>query len=86
MQAASQVRMRLLGRVEELLGVLATREEVSSVQRKGDWIQLELRGDDAAQASLLRWIVSSGFDVLEYVSHRESLEDVFMKVTTGAVQ
>jgi ABC-2 type transport system ATP-binding protein len=86
MQAASQVRMRLLGRVEELLGVLATHEEVSSVQRKGDWIQLELRGDAAAQASLLRWIVSSGFDVLEYVSHRESLEDVFMKVTTGAVQ
>ena len=86
MQAASQVRMRLLGRIEEFLSLLGSRDEVSSVQRKGDWIQFELRGDDAAQASLLRWIVSSGFDVLEYVSHRESLEDVFMKVTTGAVQ
>ncbi len=86
MRGSLRVRMRPLNRIEDLLQNLSSRDDVSNLQRNGDWLQLDLLGEEAAQATLLRSIISSGFDVLEFVAHRESLEDVFMKITTGAVQ
>lgn len=86
MRGSLRVRMRPLNRIEELIENLSRRDDVSQLQRNGDWVQLDLTGEEAAQATLLRSIVSSGFDVLEFVAHRESLEDVFMRITTGAVQ
>lgn len=86
MRGSLRVRMRPLNRIEELLENLSRRDNISNLQRNGDWLQLDMVGEEAAQATLLRSIVSSGFDVLEFVAHRESLEDVFMRITTGAVQ
>jgi ABC-2 type transport system ATP-binding protein len=86
MRGSLRVRMRPLDRIEDLFQNLSSRDDVSNLQRNGDWLQLDLLGEEAAQATLLRSIISSGFDVLEFVAHRESLEDVFMKITTGAVQ
>lgn len=86
MRGSLRVRMRPLNRIEELLEHLSRRDDVSNLHRSGDWLQLDLVGEEAAQATLLRSIVSSGFDVLEFAAHRESLEDVFMRITTGAVQ
>lgn len=86
MQGAIRVRMRAMNRPEELAQLLTQRQGVFDVQRQGEWIQLELSGNESDQALLLRYVVESGFDVLEFAAHRESLEDVFMRITTGAVQ
>ncbi|MFN6164598.1 MAG: ATP-binding cassette domain-containing protein [Planctomycetota bacterium] len=86
MRTATRVRIRAAGRQDELIESLRVRGEVSNVQGHGEWIHLDLNGDEAAQASLVRLIIESGFDLLEFAAHRESLEDVFMKITTGAVQ
>lgn len=43
-------------------------------------------GDNQAQVALLRSIVNAGFDVLEFSTESRSLEDVFLQITTGAVQ
>jgi hypothetical protein len=48
--------------------------------------QLHPRGGATEQAALLKAIVNADFAILEFAAHRETLEDVFMKVTTGAVQ
>jgi ABC-2 type transport system ATP-binding protein len=43
--------------------------------------------DVAAQAALLRrLVVDEGRDVVEYAAERADLEDLFLAVTTGAVQ
>ncbi len=43
--------------------------------------------DDAAQAALLRQlVVDEGRDVVEFAAERADLEDLFLAVTTGAVQ
>jgi ABC-2 type transport system ATP-binding protein len=43
--------------------------------------------DEAAQAAVLRrLIVDEGRDVVEYAAERADLEDLFLAVTTGAVQ
>jgi ABC-2 type transport system ATP-binding protein len=43
--------------------------------------------DDASQAALLRrLVVEEGRDVVEFAAERADLEDLFLAVTTGAVQ
>ena len=42
--------------------------------------------DEAEQAELVTAIVTAGFPVLEYGTESRSLEDVFLQITTGAVQ
>ncbi|MFO0013019.1 MAG: ATP-binding cassette domain-containing protein [Planctomycetota bacterium] len=85
-KGALRVRLRPASRHAELSELLAQRPDVQNLQTHGTWIHLDLNGDESAQAMLLRFIVVSGFDLLEFLAHRESLEDVFMKITTGAVQ
>jgi ABC-2 type transport system ATP-binding protein len=86
LQGTLRVRMCVLDRVDALCDLLSQRADVSCIQREGRWVQLELDGDDATQAALLRTVIEADFAVLEFAAHRESLEDVFMKITTGAVQ
>lgn len=85
-KGALRVRLRPASRHAELSELLAQRPDVQNLQTHGTWIHLDLNGDESTQAMLLRFIVVSGFDLLEFLAHRESLEDVFMKITTGAVQ
>jgi hypothetical protein len=35
---------------------------------------------------MLRALIEAGFEIAEFRSQQKSLEDVFMQVTTGAVQ
>ncbi|MFK7736386.1 MAG: ABC transporter ATP-binding protein [Pirellulaceae bacterium] len=42
--------------------------------------------DEEFQVAILKSIVEAGFPVLEYSSESRSLEDVFLQITTGAVQ
>jgi len=86
MRGALRVQIRPRGRVAELADALTVRDDINHLQAHGEWLHLDLIGDESTQAALLRSLIESGFDILEYVAHRESLEDVFMKITTGAVQ
>ncbi len=86
LQGALRVRMRLVDRADELCEFLSARDDVFRIQRDGLCIELELSGGDKAQSQLLRAIVQAGYDLLEFAAYRDSLEDVFMRITTGAVQ
>jgi ABC-2 type transport system ATP-binding protein len=86
LQGALKVNIRVVDRLEELCCFLATREEVFHILKGGGAVEFELSGGERAQAALLRAVIEAGYDVLEFAAHAESLEDVFMKITTGAVQ
>jgi ABC-2 type transport system ATP-binding protein len=86
LQGALRVQITAMDRAEELHAWLNQRPGVSQIARTGNVLSLELDAGGSAQATLLKDIVNADFAVMEFAAHRETLEDVFMKITTGAVQ
>lgn len=81
-----EVRLKLIAKVHEASQWLLQQPHVSNLRVEGSLITLSLAGDVAAQSQLLRGLVQCDFDVIEFASMERSLEDVFMQITTGAVQ
>lgn len=48
--------------------------------------KIEFEGTEQDQAEMLKSLVGSGFQVVEFREEAADLEDVFLRVTTGAVQ
>ena len=85
-QGALRVQMTALERGPQLQQWLNEQVGVSNVTRTDNSLSLELVGGPNEQVALLKAIVNADFAILDFAAHRETLEDVFMKVTTGAVQ
>jgi len=85
-QGAMRVELTALDRGEELHSWLNEQKGVSNIHRTGNTLSLELDGGSTEQVALLKAIVNADFAIMEFAAHRETLEDVFMKVTTGAIQ
>lgn len=86
MRGHLRVRVVPLSRQEEITIWLSQREGVNELGRDGNAIHFSLQGGEAEQSQLLTLLIQAGFPILEFAAHTESLEDVFMKITTGAVQ
>lgn len=87
LQANMSVLVNLLEKGNALGEWLAQRPGISEIQATDIVVRFQLAGDDPReQAALLRAIVEQGFDVKEFSCERRSLEDVFLQITTGAVQ
>ncbi|XZE37237.1 ATP-binding cassette domain-containing protein [Pirellulaceae bacterium SH501] len=86
MRGHLRVRVVPLSRQEEITSWLSQREGVNELGRDGNAIHFSLQGGEAEQSQLLTLLIQAGFPILEFAAHTESLEDVFMKITTGAVQ
>lgn len=91
MAGGLKVKIRCLGRHQELMTLLQGGANIQNARLVNDLILCTLevkKASDAPmlQASLLKGIVQAGFEISEFTVHQESLEDVFMKITTGAVQ
>lgn len=81
------VRVQLISRGEQLAHWLAARENISHVQADDRVVRFQFASDSPqSQAELLRAVVAAEFPVLEYSLESRSLEDVFLQITTGAVQ
>jgi len=85
-QGALRVEITAVDRGEQLQQWLNGRPGVSKIKRSENALSLDLEGGPAEQAVLLKEIVQAEFSILEYAAHRETLADVFMKITTGAIQ
>jgi ABC-2 type transport system ATP-binding protein len=46
---------------------------------------VELAGDEAAQANFLKAMIDAGHQIINFSEDQANLEDVFLKLTTGAV-
>ncbi len=80
------VEVRLLDGVDGLAGWLTERDGVSEIRADGNTVRFILRGDEAAEADVLREMIEHGFRVIAFGARRRTLEDVFMQVTKGLVQ
>lgn len=81
------VIVRLQGRGEAMGAWLEHIEYVSQIQASDRLVRFQMQnGKEPAQVDMLRRLVQADFPILEFSTESRSLEDVFMQITTGAVQ
>lgn len=81
------VMIQLVDRGEALGQWLRSKPNVLKIQASDRTVRFQFATtDEAEQTQLVSSIVSAGFPVLEYGTESRSLEDVFLQITTGAVQ
>ncbi len=81
-----ELTIRVLDRAEEAAKQLESREGIGNPIVDGELVRFEFHGDTKDQAKLVAWLVDQEFLIAEVVSHKKSLEDVFLQVTEGKVQ
>lgn len=79
------VVIRALGAPEEVLKHLSTRSEITQSSLDDDRIKVEFHGSELDQAAILTSLVMAGHQVVSFEDQKVDLEDVFMTLTTGAV-
>jgi ABC-2 type transport system ATP-binding protein len=86
MQPAKKLEVRVLGATHSAVEWLTGKTGVDSVEpRDSDTVSFQLHGDDGDQQALLAAMVQAGVPVLTFREEDADLEDVFLKLTTGAV-
>ncbi|MBN2021407.1 MAG: ABC transporter ATP-binding protein [Pirellulales bacterium] len=80
------VAVEVLDGADRLAAWLTGRDGVAELEVEGNTVRFVHGGDRQDEAALLRVIVEAGFGVVSFTPRRQSLEDVFMKVTEGRVQ
>jgi hypothetical protein len=78
--------VKVLGGAGPLAQWLGRRIDVTNVKTEGELCRFTHEGQQESEVSLLRELVLADFPIAEFGSHSQSLEDVFMAVTRGAVQ
>jgi ABC-2 type transport system ATP-binding protein len=89
MQQVSGGRVYELKVVEDPEGattMLQERPDVRGVKAVDGALKIEYTGDPAEVYQLLRDLLEAGFKVQSFSEQETDLEDIFMKVTRGAVQ
>ena len=86
LKATRDIVVKVAGEPESAMKVLGMIDTVKSPVVDGMTIRFSMDGGDEDQIQILRKLTDARIEVLEYTSHTESLEDVFLKVTQGRVQ
>jgi ABC-2 type transport system ATP-binding protein len=82
----THVAVGVLENAQGLLEWLARRGGVEEIKLDGDRVRFVHADGPETEAGLLREMIEAGFRVFSFGARRQSLEDVFMKVTEGRVQ
>jgi len=80
------VKAQVLDRTAELGQWLENHPELSDVHCDTGSVTFSHTGQREHEAELLKQMIVEGFSIVEYGSHVESLEDVFLNVTEGRIQ
>ncbi len=80
------VCIEIIGPPQPVVVHLESKEFVAQVRVDGSRVHVSMTGDRDTQADLLKELLVSGIRVLQYRSDDQSLEDIFLSVTTGQVQ
>lgn len=85
-RAGRHVDVRVIGEVDGAVGVIKSMPHVLRVDVSGpSSFAIEFSGDEQDQAQLLATLIDKGIRVIDFRERKFDLEDVFLQVTTGAV-
>ncbi len=80
------VDVRVLGELDGEVDRIAALKHVINVNVTGpSTLEIEFSGDDDEQAQLLQTLLAKGLRILDFRQKQIDLEDVFLEITTGAV-
>jgi ABC-2 type transport system ATP-binding protein len=80
------VRVQCISDMARLEEMVARAQNVQKCETVGKGeILVELTGDELDQASFLKAMVDAGHQIVNFSEDQANLEDVFLKLTTGAV-
>lgn len=80
------VDVRMIGEVDGVTEAIGNLPHVMKVDVIGpSSIAIEFTGDDEEQAALLASLIDKGYRIIDFRERKFDLEDVFLQVTTGAV-
>lgn len=85
-QAHRTFHVRLVDRQEQALEMLQRLPGVLTAGQSDGSIEVSYGGESGQEHGMVSELVKAGYEVLAFVPEQMDLEDVFMKVTTGAVQ
>jgi len=84
-QPGTRIRVRLLAETPNLLQFLQARPGVRDASVEGARATVQLESPEADVASLLGALISNGFPVVDFHPEQGDLQDIFMRVSTGAI-
>lgn len=79
------IEIKLLDRIEDAQEFLRTIEDIKNIAIEDGILKIQYVGDPANIHQVLTALISTGFKVYSFCEAEVDLEDVFMKVTRGAV-
>jgi ABC-2 type transport system ATP-binding protein len=86
MQPHRTLVLRTLREAGEAARIMRDMKEVVSAESTGDGeVRIDYSGDHEAQADMLARLIHQGVRVVSLKEDQADLEDVFLKLTTGAV-
>jgi ABC-2 type transport system ATP-binding protein len=85
-KSQTQVSVGVLENAEGLATWLFQRESLRELKIDGGLVRFVHADGPESEAALLRAMIEAGFRVYSFGARRQTLEDVFMKVTEGLVQ
>lgn len=78
--------IEVMGETERTVQLLRSTDGVESAEQTGERkLFFDFKGDDEGQAKILKSCIEQGLPILTFSEETANLEDVFMKLTTGAV-
>ena len=81
-----RIQVRVSGEVDTAMKMLDQYDFVQDVSFDDKLLRFAINGGDEHQSQVLRELIGSNVDVIEYRAQDESLEDVFLQITQGRVQ
>lgn len=86
-QSTRHIEIRFIGEATDGVHFLRDQPNVLAVDNPTDGkVELEFRGGHEEQAELLAALIKNGHRVIDFREQEADLEDVFLRLTTGAVQ
>lgn len=86
-QAAKVIEVHVIENANEASMFLHGKPFVTDTHMLGSTtFKIEFEGTEQDQAEMLKTLVDNGYKVVEFREEAADLEDVFLRVTTGAVQ
>jgi ABC-2 type transport system ATP-binding protein len=86
LKPAREIVMGVKGDSIAAVNLLSSLAGIEHLRVDGPMIRFAIDGDDDQQIEILQALVAAKIPLLEYRSHDESLEDVFLQITEGRVQ
>ena len=81
-----KIGIQLIGDAVKLQEWLKQQVDVSNLSSIGRQLTFDFAGDEVQRSELLASMIQAGFRPIEFQVEQQSLEDLFMQITTGAVQ